>query len=91
VLENMSYLVGSGAQLFGAGGGEELAREIGAPLLGQIPLDPGLRECADRGEPFVSVHPESETAAAIVAAAEAIDGSERERGVGIVKALPVLS
>jgi ATP-binding protein involved in chromosome partitioning len=91
VLENMSYLVGSGAELFGAGGGEQLAREIGAPLLGHVPLDPALRECADRGEPFVAVYPESETASAIVAVADAIDAAERERGVGIVKALPVLS
>src|ERR687897_3679667 len=39
-VENMSYLVGSGAELFGSGGGEALAREIGVPLLGKVPLDP---------------------------------------------------
>src|SRR5207342_862918 len=49
-LENMSYLVGSGDEIFGSGGGEELAAAIEAPLLGRIPLDPRLREQADLGE-----------------------------------------
>jgi ATP-binding protein involved in chromosome partitioning len=91
VVENMSYLVGSGQEIFGAGGGAELARELGVPLLGQLPLDPLLRECADAGEPLVSAVPECPTARTIVELAEAIDATERERGVGIVKALPVLS
>ncbi len=61
VVENMSYLVGSGELVFGSGGGEELAQEIGAPLLGSIPLDPALREAADRGEPIVLADPEAES------------------------------
>ncbi len=44
-LENMSYLVGTGEELFGSGGGDELAAAIDAPLLGRIPLDP---RCASR-------------------------------------------
>ena len=48
-VENMSYLVGSGEEIFGSGGGEALAAAIDAPLLGRIPLDPRLRECADDG------------------------------------------
>ena len=44
VVENMSYLVGTGQEIFGSGGGQRLADEIGAPLLGSIPLDPALRE-----------------------------------------------
>src|SRR5256714_3902601 len=42
-IENMSYLVGSGDEIFGSGGGEELASAIGVPLLAKIPLDPVLR------------------------------------------------
>jgi ATP-binding protein involved in chromosome partitioning len=91
VVENMSYLVGSGQEIFGAGGGAELARELGVPLLGSLPLDPLLRECADAGEPLVSAVPESPTALTIIELAEAIEATERERGVGIVKPLPVLS
>ena len=56
VLENMSYLVtpdGEHQAVFGSGGGEALATEIGAPLLGRIPLDPAVAEGSDLGEPAV--------------------------------------
>src|SRR5262249_55714383 len=49
VVENMSWLVGTGQELFGSGGGQALADEIGSVLLGQVPLDPVLREAADAG------------------------------------------
>jgi ATP-binding protein involved in chromosome partitioning len=88
-VENMSYLVGSGAELFGSGGGEALASEIGVPLLGKVPLDPALREAADRGEPLVWEQPEAEAAQAIVALAERISATRREEGLGITKALPL--
>ncbi len=91
VIENMSYLVGTGQEIFGSGGGEKLARELEVPLLGRIPLDPRLRECGDQGEPLVSVEPESETALAIGEIAESVAALRRERGVGIVKPLPMLT
>jgi ATP-binding protein involved in chromosome partitioning len=75
VVENMS------GDVFGSGGGEDLAAELGVPLLGTVPLDARLREAADRGESFVS--PE------IMAIAEGID-ARREPG-SIVKALPLVS
>src|SRR5215467_6765499 len=49
VVENMS------GDVFGSGGGEELARELGVPLLGTVPLDPALREQGDLAEPIVGV------------------------------------
>src|SRR5437588_2174708 len=64
-VENMSYLVGSGEAIFGAGGGEALAEAIDAPLLGKVPLDPRLREAADAGEPLGWADPEQETAQTI--------------------------
>jgi ATP-binding protein involved in chromosome partitioning len=79
-VENMSYLVGTGDELFGSGGGEALAAEIGAPLLGKIPLDPALREAADRGEPLVWERPDAEGSRAIVELAEAIGETRREEG-----------
>ena len=85
VIENMT------GDVFGRGGGAALAEELGVPLLGEIPLDPRLREQGDLGTPLVSAEPSSPTARAIVELAEAIDGTRREEGVGIVKALPVLS
>ncbi len=56
VVENMSYLVtpdGEHQPVFGSGGGEALAAEIGAPLLGRVPLDPAVAEGSDLGEPAV--------------------------------------
>jgi ATP-binding protein involved in chromosome partitioning len=84
-IENMT------GDVFGRGGGAALAEELGVPLLGEIPLDPRLREQGDLGVPLVTADPSSPTARAIVELAEAIDGTRREEGVGIVKALPVLS
>ncbi len=84
-IENMT------GEVFGRGGGAVLAEELGVPLLGEIPLDPRLREQGDLGTPLVTADPDSPTAQAIVVLAEAIDATRREEGVGIVKALPVLS
>jgi ATP-binding protein involved in chromosome partitioning len=80
VVENMT------SEVFGTGGGERLAAEIGAPLLGKVPLDARLRECGDEGQPLVSAEPESETSRTIVAIAEAIHAGRRT-----FKPLPVLS
>jgi ATP-binding protein involved in chromosome partitioning len=85
VVENMS------GETFGTGGGDRLAEQLGLPLLGRIPLDARLRESGDAGEPLVESDPESEPAQALAALAEALAATKREEGVGIVKALPVLS
>jgi ATP-binding protein involved in chromosome partitioning len=82
VVENMS------GDVFGTGGGDELAAELNVPMLGRVPLDPLLREQGDVGVPIVAAHPDSETAQAIVEIAEAIDA--RQPG-GIVKSLPLVS
>jgi ATP-binding protein involved in chromosome partitioning len=61
VVENMSWFTGDDGtryELFGAGGGEELARELDAPLLGKVPLVPALREGADIGKPIIVVEPD---------------------------------
>jgi ATP-binding protein involved in chromosome partitioning len=84
-VENMT------GDVFGRGGGAALADELGVPLLGEIPLDPRVREQGDLGTPIVAADPDSPTSEAIVALAEAIEGTRREQGVGIVKALPVVS
>jgi ATP-binding protein involved in chromosome partitioning len=85
VVENMS------GEVFGSGGGQELADDLHIPLLGSVPLDPAFREAGDAGEPLVSANPEAPAAAAISAIADAIAETRREQGVGFVKALPVLS
>ena len=67
IIENMSWFTGDDGkryELFGAGGGQELADELGVPLLGQLPLVPQLREGGDDGHPITAVAPESEIARA---------------------------
>ncbi len=76
VIENMSWFTGDdGAryEIFGSGGGEELAERIDVPLLGKVPLVPALREGGDAGRPIVAVDPDSEAAAAFRAIAERVD------------------
>lgn len=56
VIENMTAFVtpdGTHHALFGEGGGEALASEIGAPLLGRVPIDPVVSTSSDAGEAFV--------------------------------------
>ncbi|MFO0549256.1 MAG: Mrp/NBP35 family ATP-binding protein [Polyangiaceae bacterium] len=67
VIENESYFVCDGCskrhELFGSGGGQAIADFAEAPLLGQIPIDPHIREWGDAGTPIVQAAPESAIAA----------------------------
>jgi len=75
VVENMSWFTGVDGtryELFGRGGGQELADELGVPLLGQVPLVPELREGGDTGRPVTVSDPEGEAASAFGAIAAAI-------------------
>jgi len=82
VIENM---VGD---VFGSGGGDRLAEDLGVPVIGRVPLDPLLRECGDAGEPLVVAAPDSETAQELRAIAESVVALERG---SIVKPLPLVS
>jgi ATP-binding protein involved in chromosome partitioning len=65
VVENMSWFRGDDGvvyEIFGSGGGQKLADRLEVPLLGQIPIDPDLREYADNGAPIVLQAPDSEVA-----------------------------
>jgi ATP-binding protein involved in chromosome partitioning len=67
VIENMSWFTGDDGkryEIFGSGGGRELADDLAVPLLGQLPLVQALREGGDDGRPVTAVDPESETARA---------------------------
>jgi ATP-binding protein involved in chromosome partitioning len=73
VVENMSWFTGDDGtryELFGAGGGDTLAADLGIPLLGKVPLVAAVRQGADEGRPIVAVEPQSETAQAFIAIAE---------------------
>jgi ATP-binding protein involved in chromosome partitioning len=75
VIENMSWFTGDDQkryEIFGSGGGAQLARELGIALLVQIPLETKLREGGDCGEPVVVSSPDSEVAKAFVALAATV-------------------
>ena len=69
MVENMSYFIapdtGTRYDIFGHGGAERAAEELGIDFLGAIPIEPAVREGADAGEPIVFGHPESESAKAL--------------------------
>jgi len=63
IIENMSWFTGDDGkhyEIFGNGGGQELADELGVPLLGKLPLVPAVREGGDDGRPVAAVDPGSE-------------------------------
>jgi ATP-binding protein involved in chromosome partitioning len=88
VVENMSWLEmpdGSRNHLFGSGGGQVVAdaltRSLGSevPLLGQIPLDPRLRETGDAGTPLVLADRSSPASVVLRGIAERL--ATRSRGL----------
>jgi ATP-binding protein involved in chromosome partitioning len=75
VIENMSGFTtpsGERFQIFGQGGGQELADELDVPLLGKVPLTMPLREHADDGVPLVLENPDDPAAQAIRHAARGL-------------------
>jgi ATP-binding protein involved in chromosome partitioning len=75
VVENMTHFVDSAGvthQLFGSGGGQRIADFAEAPLFGQVPLDPLVREWGDQGTPVVQAAPSSLAAQAFVSIADAL-------------------
>src|SRR6476619_2308505 len=82
VVENMT------SDVFGSGGGQRLATQLGVPLLGSVPLDADVRESGDSGVPLVLRDPDSASARAILEVARAIDAS---RAGGFTRTLPLVS
>ncbi len=92
VVENMSYLpcphcTAEGTEhrleIFGAGGGDRVAATLSSrfgydvPVLGQIPIDPSLREGGDAGKPVVESDPTAPGARVLAAVAEKLSGRGR--------------
>lgn len=95
VVENMAGLTlpdGSVMDVFGSGGGDRVAETLAGsvdhevPVLGRIPLEPALREGADRGVPLVVSEPDSPAAQALRQVARSL--VRRPRGLGGMK-LPI--
>ncbi|HEX6241213.1 MAG TPA: Mrp/NBP35 family ATP-binding protein [Polyangiales bacterium] len=75
VVENMSFFIDSAGvkhHLFGEGGGKRVAEFAKAPLLGEIPLEPKVREWGDNGTPVVQALPQSESAQAFARIADRV-------------------
>ena len=88
VVENMSYLEhptnpGERIDVFGTGGADNVAATLSSrfgydvPVLGNVPLDPKLREGGDNGEPIVVTDPDSTAAQELTKVAEALSGRSR--------------
>jgi ATP-binding protein involved in chromosome partitioning len=90
VVENMAAFTdpetGRRLELFSSGGGQRLAEEIGAPLLGSVPLQPQLAELADAGQPILIARPDSPAAVSLREIADQLRQKAAGRGV----ALPIL-
>jgi ATP-binding protein involved in chromosome partitioning len=75
VVENMSYFIDSAGvkhHLFGEGGGKRIAEFAKAPLLGEVPLEPKVREWGDNGTPVVQAMPQSSSAQAFSRIADSL-------------------
>jgi ATP-binding protein involved in chromosome partitioning len=74
VIENMSYFACPNckheADIFGHGGGERMAAELGVPFLGRIPIYQPIREGSDAGIPLIISEPDSAAALAFIGVAE---------------------
>ncbi|MDO5629382.1 MAG: P-loop NTPase [Mobilicoccus sp.] len=88
VVENMSWLElpdGTRQEIFGSGGGQQVADSLGRimgtdiPLLGQIPLDVTLREGSDTGRPVVQSNPDGPAGVALRGIAKGL--ATRARGL----------
>jgi ATP-binding protein involved in chromosome partitioning len=76
IIENMSYYVcphcGQHDDIFGHGGGQQEAKRLEVPFLGEIPLFAEIRICGDKGLPIVVAAPQSEPAKAFRRCAETV-------------------
>ena len=76
VVENMSYFLcphcGERTEIFGHGGGQRAAEELGLEFLGEIPLDIKTREAGDKGVPIVESDTDSPQAQAFMRVAELV-------------------
>lgn len=78
IIENMSYFIapdtGKRYDIFGHGGGERYAQEVGAPFLGRLPIDPRIAAGGDTGKPLVVTEPDSPAAQAMRDVARQVAG-----------------
>ncbi len=92
VIENMSYLDlpdGTRMDIFGSGGGEQLAQATGTPFLGKIPIDQKVRIGGDSGQPIVITDPDSPVAQAMTEIAQNVAAKVSVSALGRDNTLPI--
>ena len=80
LVENMSHFVGDDGKvydLFGRGGVQVLAEQLGLPCLGQVPITPLLRQCLDAGDPSALFAQDAALAEALEALASSVEHQVR--------------
>lgn len=96
IVENMSYFIapdtGNKYYIFGENGGKRVADEMGVPFLGEIPINPLIREGSDTGKPIVIVDPDCEETKKIMEIARntAAQISIRNVNTPIIKNIEIL-
>jgi ATP-binding protein involved in chromosome partitioning len=92
IVENMSFLDlpdGTRMDIFGAGGGQGMAENLGAPFLGQVPIDPEVRVGGDSGEPIVVSKPDSPAAQSLNQIAQEVAAKISVAALGEENTLPI--
>jgi ATP-binding protein involved in chromosome partitioning len=92
IIENMSYLDlpdGTRMDIFGSGGGEQLAQATDTPFLGKVPIDQNVRIGGDSGKPIVASHPDSPVAQALQEIAQKVAARVSVEALGGKNELPI--
>ena len=98
VVENMSGFAcphcSEVSDIFARGGGEQVAKELNVPFLGEIPIDPAIREGGDGGVPSVVSHPDAVSTQAFRTVSQFLAGRISQLNVkgsvGFKQSLPVI-
>ncbi|MBA7598924.1 Iron-sulfur cluster carrier protein [subsurface metagenome] len=84
IVENMSGFVcpkcGAEVDIFGSGGGQKIAGELGVPFLDRIPIDSKICEDSDRGTPFIVEHAETPAAKAFMRVVDKVEEFLKQQG-----------
>jgi ATP-binding protein involved in chromosome partitioning len=92
IIENMSYLDlpdGTRMDIFGSGGGEQLAQATQTPFLGKVPIDQNVRIGGDSGKPILVSHPDSPVANALQEIAQKVAAQVSVAALSTKNELPI--
>jgi ATP-binding protein involved in chromosome partitioning len=92
IIENMSYLDlpdGTRMDIFGSGGGEQLAQATQTPFLGKVPMDQNVRIGGDSGRPIVGLYPDSPVAKSLTEIAQKVAAQVSVAALNTKNDLPI--